>query len=107
MKVIVKRHKETGHVEIGDTPLENYVADVYVQDLREKFPEFGFWARRVNPDGTLMKRFYVTWCIRESSIVEARDEQEAYDIVQRGDEPEGGSAYVCNSFTADEIEHGD
>jgi putative transposase len=96
---------------IKDSYLSKSIHDVswnkLVNFTTYKAEETGKMIKLINPDGTLMKRFYVTWCVRKSSIVEARDEQEAYDIMQRGDVPEGGSAYVCDSFAVDEIERGE
>lgn len=107
MKVLCYQIKPNGVVKGWETAIDDDSADAFVKEFNEKYPNIRHWARRVNPDGTLMKRFYVTWCVRKSSIVEARDEQEAYDIMRRGDAPEGGSAYVCDSFTVDEIERGE
>lgn len=107
MKVLCYQIKPNGVVRTGTHAAKDDVTDRWVKRLNTQYPDIRHWARRVNSDGTLMKRFYVTWCIRESSIVEAPDEQDAYDIVQRGDAPDGGSAYMCDTFTADEIERGE
>lgn len=99
--------KPNGIVKGWETPIDDDSADAFVKELNEKYPNIRHWVRRVNPDGTLMKQFYVTWCVRKSSIIEACDEQDAYNIMARGDAPEGESAYVCDSFTAEEIKYGE